>query len=92
MKAALTTLFIIVAVVVALAMSCPNQASFDRWVAKSSHRQGDPLLTQARDTVLSAQTQFTADYEAHFLWATVEARKGRDTVRYLGVMGMWFEL
>ena len=59
---------------------------------KTSSRNADPLLAQARDKVLSTQAQFTADYKDHVLWATVDARKGTTVVQYIGVMGMWFEL
>ena len=36
MKAALTAIFIIIAAVLALAFSCPDEESFDRWITKTA--------------------------------------------------------
>jgi len=92
MKATLISAFIIIAAVVALAFSCPDEQSFDRWIEKSSSHEDASLIAQAGDKVLSAQTQLTAEYDDHVLWATVDAHHGTSKVRYVGLVGIWFEL
>ncbi len=92
MKAALTTVFIIFAAVLALAFSCPDEESFDRWITKTSSHDDDSLMAQASGMAHSTQAQLTADYDDHILWATIQARQGMTKVRYIGLFGMWFEL
>ena len=91
-KAVLIGVFVIAAVVLALALSCPDEDSFHRWVKKATARETKSVVEQAAGALLSTQASWTADYEDHVLWATVEAYQGSDERRYLGIMGMWLEL
>ena len=92
MKTILTFVFAVVAVVLALAFSCPDEDSFHRFVKKASAREEGNLVDEATDAVLSSQERLTADYEDHILWATVSTRRGVHRARYIGVMGIWLEL
>ncbi len=92
MKAVLITAFIVIAAVLALALSCPDEQSFDRWIEKTSHNESDSLMAQAGDKVLSTQEQLTAKYDTKVLWASVETRHGMAKARYIGLFGMWFEI
>lgn len=92
MKAALITAFIIIAALLALAFSCPDEENFDRWITKTERHEDDSLMAKAGGMVLSTQAHLTADYENHILWATVETHRGMSKIRYTGVFGIWFEL
>ncbi len=92
MKATLITAFIVIAAVIALAFSCPDEQSFDRWIKKTSHDENDSLMDQAGDKVVSTQEQLTAKYDSKVLLATVETRRGVGKARYIGLFGMWFEI
>jgi hypothetical protein len=82
----------IVAVVLALALACPDEDSFHRYLDKATAREDDPVFAKAADAILTAQESLTAEYHDHVLWATVEARRGTQRHRYVGVMGIWLEL
>jgi hypothetical protein len=92
MKTILTVVFAIVAVVLALAFSCPDEDSFHRFHKKASAREEGSLIDDAADSLLGAQERLTASYDDHVLWAMVETRRGAHEERYLGVMGIWLEL
>ena len=92
MRTILTIVFAVVAVVLALAFSCPDEDSFHRFHKKASAREKGTLVEEATDAVLSSQERFTANYQDHTLWATVHTTRGGHQERYLGVMGIWLEL
>jgi hypothetical protein len=82
----------IVAVILLLAVSCPDEDSFDRWAKKTLVDKSASGLEKAKGKALATQADWTADYEDFVLWATVEAYQGTTHHRYLGVLWMWIDL
>jgi len=82
----------IVFVIVLLAVSCPDEDSFDRSAKKSFVSESESGLKKAKGKALATQANWTADYEGFVLWATVEAYQGGTRHRYLGALWMWFDL
>ena len=82
----------IVIVVLVLALSCPDEDSFDRWARKSLVVDTDGGLKKAKGKALATQAGWTADYADFVLWSTVEAYQGGTRHRYLGVLWTWFDL
>jgi hypothetical protein len=90
MKIILAALVAILACALVLVVSCPDEASFHRHLAKLDQNDAeDNLLQRAGESVGRAQAKLTADYQDHRLWATVEATRGTERQRWLGVLGMW---
>jgi hypothetical protein len=83
---------VMVGIVLVLAVTCPDEDSFDRWATSALAQDSRGLVDQAKGTALSAQARWTADYENHVLWATVDAYQGGTERRFLGVVGTWFRL
>jgi len=75
-----------------LAVSCPDEDSFDRWAKKSFVSESESGLEKAKGKALATQAKWTADYEDFVLWATVDAYQGGTVHRYLGVLGIWVSL
>ncbi len=92
MKNIVIVLLLVVALALGLAAAKPDEASFHRHLAKVDRQDDGGLLEEAGETVTRAQAKLTADYHDHLLWATVEATRGGTERRWLGVMGIWFEL
>lgn len=84
--------FVVVAVALVLALSSPDEASFERWAKKALVSESGSGLEKAKGKALATQANWTADYQDRVLWATVEAYQGGKRHRFLGVMGMWFKL
>lgn len=82
----------IVVVVLLLAVSCPDEDSFDKWAKKTLVGDSESGLEKAKGTALATQANWTADYEDFVLWATVEAYQGGTRHRYLGALWMWIDL
>jgi len=82
----------VIAVVLILIVSCPDEDSFNRWAKKALVNESGSGLDKAKGKALATQANWTADYEGHVLWATVEAYQGGTRHRYLGVLGMWLDL
>ena len=82
----------VVAVALVLFVSCPDEDNFNRWATKSLVSKSGSGLEKAKGKALATQANWTADYEGHVLWATVEAYQGTTRHSFLGVLGMWFEL
>lgn len=82
----------VVALILVLAVSSPDEDSFDRWAKKAMVDESGSGLDKAKGKALATQANWTADYEGHVLWATVEAYQGGTRHRYLGVLGMWLDL
>ena len=82
----------VVAVVLVLFVSCPDEDSFNRWAKKALVSESGSGLEKAKGKALATQANWTADYQSHVLWATVEAYQGGTRHRYLGVLGMWMGL
>jgi len=81
---------VVVGVVVALALTCPDEQSFKRWAKENIPPDSGSVVKKAQGAALATQAKWTADYEGHFLWATVDAYQGGAEQRYLGIMGTWF--
>ena len=82
----------VVAVALVLFVSCPDEDNFNRWATKALVSKSGSGLEKAKGKALATQANWTADYEGHVLWATVEAYRGTTRHSFLGVLGMWFEL
>ena len=82
----------VVAVVLVLFVSCPDEDSFNRWAKKALVSESGSGLEKAKGQALATQANWTADYQSHVLWATVEAYQGGTRHRYLGILGMWMDL
>lgn len=92
MKKALVAAVVVLVVALAMAFSCPDEDSFHSWLRTNRGKQGGSLLERAAGSVLDAHTALTADYRDRVLWATVEARRGDEQRRYLGLFGVWFDV
>jgi len=89
---ALMVVVLVVGAVVVLAVTCPDEDSFDHWAkAKLTPEEGS-VVEQAKGLALSTQAKWTADYEGHVLWATVDAYQGGSSHRFVGVLGFWFQI
>jgi hypothetical protein len=82
----------VVIVIALLAVSCPDEDSFNRWAKKSLVGESESGLKKAKGKALATQTNWTADYKKYVLWATVEAYQGGGRHRYLGALWMWIDL
>lgn len=82
----------IVIAIALLAVSCPDEDSFNRWAKKSIAGESESGLKKAKGKALATQANWTADYEDFVLWATVEAYQGGTHHRYLGALWMWIDL
>lgn len=82
----------VVCVVVVLALTCPDENSFKIWAKQNIAHESGSVVEQAKGAALSVQATWTADYEDHVLWATVNAYQGMTRGRFLGFMGTWFRL
>ena len=83
---------VVVAVILVLAVSCPDEDSFDRWAKKALVDESGSGLDKAKGKALATQANWTADYHDYVLWATVEAHQGGTRHRFLGVLWMWMDL
>ena len=91
-KTALKVALVVIAAIVILAVSCPDEDSFDRWAEKTLGNESESILKEAQGKALATQAKWTADYEDHFLWATVDAYQGSTERRYVGVLGTWIQV
>jgi hypothetical protein len=83
---------VIAVVVLALVLSCPDEANFKRWAKRSLKRESGSVTEKAKGQALSTEARWTADYESHVLWATVDAYQGTAKQRYVGIAGTWFRV
>jgi hypothetical protein len=83
---------VVVATILLLALSCPNEESFNRWAKKSLAGESASGLDKAKGKALATQANWTADYRDYVLWAVVEAHQGGKRHRFLGVLWMWMDL
>ena len=83
---------VVAAVILLLAVSCPDEDSFDQWAKKALVDDSGSGLHKAKGKALATQANWTADYEGFFLWATVEAYQGGTRHRYLGVLWIWMDI
>ena len=82
----------VVGVVLLLALSCPDEESFNRWMKSSQVSDADSGLDKAKGSALATQAKWTSNSTDRVLWATVEARQGGVRHRYLGILWMWLDL
>ena len=82
----------VVVAIVLLAVSCPDEDSFNRWAKKALVSQSGSGLEKAKGKALATQANWTADYRGHVLWATVDAYQGGTERRYVGLVGTWFQI
>ena len=93
MKIILAALVVVLACALVLVVSCPDEASFHRHLAKVDQNDGeDSLLQRAGEGLGRTQAKLTADYRDHTLWATVEITRGTEKQRWLGVLGIWLQM
>jgi len=83
---------VVVAVILVLAVSCPDEDSFDRWAKKALVDESGSGLDKAKGKALATQANWTADYHDYVLWATVDAYQGGTERRYVGLVGTWFQI
>lgn len=89
---ALVGVMLVAGLVVAMAWSCPDEDDFDRWAETALEPESGSVVAKAKGKALSTQAKWTADYEDHVLWATVDAYQGGSRHRFVGIMGTWFRL
>jgi len=82
----------VVGVALILAVTCPDEAHFKRWAKENIPPESGSLVKQAQGAALATQARWTADYEDHVLWATVDAYQGGARQRFVGVAGTWVRL
>ena len=82
----------VVAVVLVLVVSCPDEDSFNRWAKKALVSESGSGVEKAKGTALATQANWTADYRGHVLWATADAYQGSTERRYVGLVGTWFQI
>ena len=82
----------VVAVVLVLVVSCPDEDSFNRWAKKALVSKSGSGVEKAKGKALATQATWTADYRGHVLWATVDAYQGGTERRYVGLVGTWFQI
>lgn len=82
----------VVFILLLLAVSCPDEDSFDRWAKRTLAGNTESGLENAKGKVLATQANWTADYKDRVLWATVDAYQGGTSHRYVGLLWMWFNL
>jgi hypothetical protein len=92
MKKLLVIAVVLLVVALAMAATCPDRESFKTWLGQQKAGKDASFVDRAADSVLDAQTSVTADYHDRILWATMEATRGTEKHRYLGVFGTWFDL
>lgn len=78
--------------VLVLALTCPDEDGFDRWAKRASEPESGSVFEKAKGKALSTQAKWTADYEDHVLWATVDAYQGGTEYRFIGIFGTWIKL
>ncbi len=83
---------VVVAVVLVLALSCPDEESFDRWAKNALVDEGGSGLEKVKGKALATQANWTADYSDFALCATVEPYQGGTRHRFLGIPWMWMDL
>jgi hypothetical protein len=83
---------VIAAVILVLAVSCPDEDSFNRWAKKALVDESESGMEKAKGKALATQADWTAVYQDNVLWGTVEAYQGGTRHRYLGVLWMWLDL
>ncbi len=83
---------LVVGVALVLAVTCPDEASFKRWAKDNIPPESGSVVKKAQGAALATQAKWTADYEDHVLWATVDAYQGGVRQRFVGVAGTWFRL
>ena len=82
----------LVGAVLILALTCPDEESFNRWAKKTLVNESGSGVEKTTGKALATQAKWTADYEDYVLWATVDAYQGGTERRYLGVLGIWLSL
>jgi hypothetical protein len=83
---------IVVVAVLALVLSCPDEQSFKRWAKRSLKPESGSVTEKAKGQALSTEARWTADYQNHRLWATVDAYQGTTKQRFVGIAGAWFRV
>ena len=89
---ALIGAFVIVVAALALVLSCPDEANFKRWAKRSLKPESGSATEKAKGQALSTEARWTADYQNHRLWATVDAYQGTTKQRFVGIAGTWFRV
>ena len=82
----------LVFVLLLLAVSCPDEDSFDRWAKNSLVGESESGLEKTKGKMLATQANWTANYKDRVLWATVDAYQGGSSHQYLGLLWFWFDL
>ena len=82
----------VVGAVLVLALTCPDEESFNRWAKRALVSESGSGVERTKGKALATQAKWTADYEDFVLWATVDAYQGGTVHRYLGVLGIWVSL
>jgi hypothetical protein len=92
MKAVVIVLISLLVLALAMAVTCPDKASFKKHMEEVSAPDGGNILDKARGHVLTAQALLTAEYHDHKLWATAQVTRGSRHESYLGLFGVWINL
>ncbi len=92
MKTLLIVILVLILILTALAVSKPDRASFDQFVAQTTAVPGGNLLQRAGAALATMRAHMTSEYHDHALWATAEAVVNGRHARYLGIAGTWITL
>ena len=92
MKTLLVVILVLILIFAALAVSRPDQASFDQFLGRAAAVPGGNLLQRAGAALAEMRARMTTEYHDHALWATGEAVVNGRHQRYLGIAGTWIRL
>ncbi|NOZ78430.1 MAG: hypothetical protein GXP48_04460 [Acidobacteria bacterium] len=92
MKTLLVVILVLLLVFAALAVSRPDQASFEQFLGRTAAAPGGNLLQRAGAALAEMRARMTSEYHDHALWATGEAVVNGRHQRYLGIAGTWITL
>jgi len=83
---------LVIVIALVLAASCPDEASFGRYLDAREAPDEANAVERATDGLLRTQERLTADYSDYVLWAVVESTRGAHHEQYLGVFGIWINI
>lgn len=97
MKKSIKLAVALAAVLVLLAVTKPNEESFETYIDKkytpkdnSKNTELENLVNKAIKTGVNIQANTTKTYVDHTLYAMVTTKELLDEEHYIGILGFWF--
>ena len=98
MKKSIKLAVALAAVLVLLAITKPNEESFETYIDKkytpkdnSSNTELENLVNKAIKSGVNIQANTTKTYINHTLYSEVTTKELLDTEHYIGILGFWFQ-